>query len=597
MKIESIQIQNVLGARNIDVATTKPINLFAGFNGAGKSSIQEAVRMALTGESVRVSLKKEYGQLVSEGEKSGEILIATEEHGSFSMCLPSGKGVAPYDIPALPYILDAQRFASLTHNDRRTFLFGLLGLSADGQSVVDQLTSKGAQTDKIEAIRPLLRVGFETAHDEAKGKTREAKGAWRAVTGETYGSNKAETWASNMPSVDDARITELEAELVTTQADGETAVSKLAELKTRAQMAAESEAKRAALAEQSGLIKRITDKLAVDEAGLAEWTEKTEKARAAATGEERVGLVHDLAYAVDGYAEMLKPFGEMSERERDVLRNGNDALVAYEKQYGEIKNAGEYDPEAKSKLAECERSLGVYQKSVANGKRDLAQAEAAAEALKTLGEATQAPTESEITAVQAHIAELREHKKAIETTLNSLRNDKRIAAEAADKTIKAANHHLVVQQWELIADALAPDGIPSKLLADAINPINDRLKDSAEIAEWLPVAIADDMGITYGGRAYALLSESEQWRVDAMIAEAISHMSGVRLMVLDRFDVLDLKGRSDVIYWMDALANDDEIDTALIFGTLKAAPTGLPESFGVHWVQDGVCLTNMGVIE
>ena len=56
MKITAIKTQNFIGARDVDVKLSKPICLFAGKNASGKSSLQEAVRMALTGESVRVSL-------------------------------------------------------------------------------------------------------------------------------------------------------------------------------------------------------------------------------------------------------------------------------------------------------------------------------------------------------------------------------------------------------------------------------------------------------------------------------------------------------------------------------------------------------------
>ncbi|MBK8117477.1 MAG: AAA family ATPase [Candidatus Accumulibacter sp.] len=59
MKITAIKTSNFLGSRDVDVKLAKPICLFAGKNFSGKSSLQEAVRMALTGESVRVSLKKE----------------------------------------------------------------------------------------------------------------------------------------------------------------------------------------------------------------------------------------------------------------------------------------------------------------------------------------------------------------------------------------------------------------------------------------------------------------------------------------------------------------------------------------------------------
>ncbi|MDR0703212.1 MAG: hypothetical protein LBF61_12595 [Azoarcus sp.] len=88
-------------------------------------------------------------------------------------------------------------------------------------------------------------------------------------------------------------------------------------------------------------------------------------------------------------------------------------------------------------------------------------------------------------------------------------------------------------------------------------------------------------------RPYALLSESEKWRADAMLAETIANLSKIKLLVLDRFDVLDLKGREDLIAWLDILAQNGEIDTALIFGTLKALPTSLPKTIAAHWIENG----------
>ncbi|WP_049096460.1 ATP-binding protein, partial [Burkholderia cepacia] len=61
MKITDIYVSKVLGIHAADLRLSKPVALFAGPNGAGKSSLQEAVRMALTGDTVRVALKKEYG--------------------------------------------------------------------------------------------------------------------------------------------------------------------------------------------------------------------------------------------------------------------------------------------------------------------------------------------------------------------------------------------------------------------------------------------------------------------------------------------------------------------------------------------------------
>ncbi|MGK9630576.1 hypothetical protein O6383_24315, partial [Salmonella enterica subsp. enterica] len=81
-----------------------------------------------------------------------------------------------------------------------------------------------------------------------------------------------------------------------------------------------------------------------------------------------------------------------------------------------------------------------------------------------------------------------------------------------------------------IADALSPDGIPGEMLAEALGPMNARLGASAVAAGWSIPQITADMEITGDGRPYALLSESEKWRADAMIAEAVSYLSGLRLL-------------------------------------------------------------------
>lgn len=63
----------------VDVKLTRPVAMFAGKNGAGKSSIQEAVRMALTGESVRVGMKNDFAALVTEGQESGFVEVHADD--------------------------------------------------------------------------------------------------------------------------------------------------------------------------------------------------------------------------------------------------------------------------------------------------------------------------------------------------------------------------------------------------------------------------------------------------------------------------------------------------------------------------------------
>ncbi|WP_230946498.1 hypothetical protein [Burkholderia territorii] len=42
-----------------------------------------------------------------------------------------------------------------------------------------------------------------------------------------------------------------------------------------------------------------------------------------------------------------------------------------------------------------------------------------------------------------------------------------------------------------------------------------------------------------------------------------------------------------MLYWLDDLAYTEQIDTALVFMSLKTAPAGLPEGIEAFWVEDG----------
>lgn len=596
MKITSIQTSNVLGARAIDVQLPKPVTLFAGKNGAGKSSLQEAIRMAMTGESVRVGLKKDYGALVTEGQESGFVEVETAD-ASYSVVLPSGKGLHSEN-PMLPFVLDAQRFARMDDKERRTFLFGLMGVKLDGASVTQRMLDKGLDGKKVEQIAPFLRAGFDAAQKEAAAKARDAKASWKTATGgETWGKDKAPKWQPAALPADAekagtrhenavAKMKEVEQELGAAQ-------QALGAAKAKAQARQQMAAQRDELAEKAGRIDRIKAKLGRDEAEVAEWQAKVDETRAKA-GVAPVNPKSPGEFLLRGLASVTAEFVELTcnhpevEWDSSLLNRAAAHLAEYRKLHGEpvVGDApAQPDAEAVAKLPEYEKALALVQSAVANDKRDLAAAEQAAAKLKELDE--EAAETIDLEPLQAKVAELTEKRDGWRADADKYRAVAEQAARRQAVIDQAAALHADVLAWTDIADALAPDGIPGEILAEALGPINDRLHVSAGFAEWEQVVIHSDMRITYGLRDYALISESEKWRTDAMIAEAVSFLAGVKLLVLDRFDVLDLKGREDLLYWLDGMAEDGDIETALLFGTLKALPAQLPERIGAHWIDNG----------
>ena len=591
MKLTNISIQNFLGAQSVDVALSKPISIFAGKNGAGKSSIQEAIRMALTGESVRVSLKKDYGQLVTDGQKSGFSEVEIDGSTRVFVTLPDGKTTpaTEYVAPvALPYVLDAQRFAKLTPNDRRAFLFGLMGLSANGTEVKKRLLAKGCNEQKADSIIPMLRSGFDAASKEAQAKARDDKATWRAITGETYGEVKAASWTAEKPVFDAQELADYERELAECEADLTAENQRMGALQAEATRHNNAKAKLPALREKASKRDRIAEKLAHDEAELLEWQKRVDHTRKQVSGSRKDGLVHDLARSLDESLNMVIPFGDMDEHQKEVLSRAGVNIGKYVAEYGSIDTSSNSDTDAKTKLPEYLRALTLLENTVGNDKRDLAEAEDAIKAIAQLElEAEKSPSDEDIKKTGEAIDGLVRERKECAKKISELKDVERKAKEAESITAKAKLLHHGVEQWSVIADALSSNGIPGEILSEALEPLNDRLHQSFSTTKWLRVEVHNDMSITGGSHDYALLSESEQWRADAMLAEAIARLSKLKLLVLDRFDVLDLSGRGELIEWLDTLADANQLDSALIFGTLKSAPSGLSDSIESFWIDSG----------
>lgn len=569
MKITAIKTANFIGARDVDIRLDSPVTLICGHNRNGKSSISEAIRMALTGESARVNLKKDYRKLITDGADVGFCVVDHDGERS-AITLPNGahEHTGQSRPPAiLPFILDAQRFASLDTNELRSFLFGLMGLRTDGDAVTQRMLTKGCNAARVEEISPHLRAGFDAAHKEAQANARESKAAWRATTGETYGSVKAATWKANKPAYDGNRMRLVREELGRVSEQIEKGVADLSVMQSAAARQAQQSDKISGLRERAGRYARIEAKLRKDEAELKEWQAKVE---------------HEVRKGRQMPTEPTYTCPACSAKLRHDHANG--ALV----EFTLPPVVSHPEPE---KLAEYQKARDLLARSVENDKRDLAAADLAARTLAEIDDAgsNPAPSPEEIDAKTAQLSEARKEQMRLAGVVKALEADERAAAIADEKTDLARSHHNDVVQWELIAEALAPNGIQGEILAEALEPINDRLARSANETEWLRVGIDADMGISAdGGRPYALLSESERWRADAMIAEAVSHLSGVRLLVLDRVDVLDLAGREDLLYWLDGLAADGEIETAILFATLKALPANLPENIEAIWIENGI---------
>ncbi|HFX1987991.1 TPA: AAA family ATPase [Pseudomonas aeruginosa] len=569
MRITKLEITNFQGLRHAALDVSAPVLLVAGHNGAGKSSLLDAIAMAFNGQPRRVSLKKEMDKLVTEGAKKGEAHVTFLDNGGDEqtawVMLPTGKSAPLADSPFLPYVLDASLFAALDSKERRKVLFELSGASASPAEVGKRLESKGLDLKLFEKVKPLLRTGFPAAVEQAKAYASEARGAWKAITGENYGSEKAVDWAPELVAtvVTDDQVAEAGKNLQQFEDDLAEAQQALGASK-QARQAADGRAQRIAkLRELVDLEPRRRNKLTTDEQNQDEWSEKVMAAELASSGSvphQPLTCPHCQG-AVDLQAGTL------------VVHQPPEQIA---------------DAEAARRLPEYREYLASAQRAVANSQRDLDECLAAAEQIKALeAESVEAPSAEAIANGEQAINELRQARDASRAKLVALQEALEAATQREASIAKAQAAHQDVVAWTGMADALSPAGIPAEILADAIGPVNELLHRLSGTAGWSPVQISADIDVTFGGRLYGLLSESERWRCDTTIALAIATISGLRLVLLDRLDVLDLPSRNQAIALMRAMTSDREIDSVVVAGTLKEPMAKTPEWLQAVWIESG----------
>ncbi|HHK3884192.1 TPA: AAA family ATPase [Pseudomonas aeruginosa] len=570
MRITKLEITNFQGLRHAALDVSAPVLLVAGHNGAGKSSLLDGVAMAFNGQPRRVSLKKDMAQLVTEGAKKGEARVewldAAYEVQVCGVALPTGKGSALTDSPFLAYVLDASLFASLDAKERRRVLFDLSGASTSPNQIAERLVAKGHAAALVEKVKPLLRSGFPAAVEQAKAYASESRGAWKAITGENYGSGKAVDWAPELLAtvVTEDQVAEAGKNLQLLEDDLAEAQQALGASK-QARQAADGRAQRIAkLRELVDLEPRRRNKLTTDEQNQDEWSEKVMAAELASSGSvphQPLTCPHCQG-AVDLQAGTL------------VVHQPPEQIA---------------DAEAARRLPEYREYLASAQRAVANSQRDLDECLAAAEQIKALeAESVEAPSAEAIANGEQAINELRQARDASRAKLVALQEALEAATQREASIAKAQAAHQDVVAWTGMVDALSPTGIPAEILADAIGPVNDTLKRLSGTAGWSPVQISADIDVTFGGRLYGLLSESERWRCDTTIALAIATISGLRLALLDRFDVLDVPARTrQAMKLFQSLAAGGEIDTLIVAGTLKEPMAKTPSWLQAVWIDAG----------
>lgn len=576
MKITRIEVANILGLHRADLDINTPILMVLGSNEAGKSSLRDAVSMAILGDPSRLKIKNkgELVQLMHGDAKKGRVTLLAGEELIGQYTLPKGEHEAQA-IPGaefLPYVVNPKLTASLDDKSLRSMLFALTRCKTNPELIAKLLLARGAREELVEEVKPMLRAGFPSASKDAAERATQAKGAFRALTGDNWGSNQSEGWeleipdAPEMPDVSPEAIDAVIAQHTTMAAEVEKGVKFIAGLEGKIEQASTYSARHAELTEAAGLLNRAQTKLATDQETLEELENSLTVAQSKLK-DMQTGVV---PVACPCCQELLKINGQSLEKFTGLKADANaTSTLALE-------------------LNKSKSAVDMLKRTIANDIAAMTTAENAAKDLKAL-EAAGVP-EIKPNALEGATEKLNQCRiKAdqLRAKVEAMKQRQEMIAGAEEATAKAHKHHAEVVDWLLIADALKPDGIPAEILGNALKPVNDSLAILSRISGWKKVEISADMAITADGRIYGLMSESAQWRIDTLLAAMISQISELKFIMLDRFDVLDGQGRKQLIGMLRNLADMKLIDQAIVCGTNKEVFQGMPADIGQVWVEAG----------
>lgn len=481
-----------------------PLALVCGRNHSGKSSVAQAVSAALTGNAAVIDgiTKSAAGKLLRDGAKRGNCKVS-DDAGSVTANWPgasiSAEGNAPKSSPiacGLASVADMKQKEATALliqaiealPTREDFDGALLGDDAGWRSLLDGVW------------KSITDIGWNATHKRAQELGSELKGAWHYVTGEQYGNVKADSWRP--ACLDDIDTTRLEADLEKSRQAYDRAKA--------SQAVGEAEKKQLEATVREGVEAQIA--IAELQRVLDQGAAAVERLTAELNAMPRPEVLEQLAecphckghLVVISRTEVRAPTPSITPDEN----NARHAAIT-EKQHA--LNA------ARNTVTSAQANISQHKAAVAAGDR----AAARLADLPVDGVAADV-----IFALALEIQEI-EH-----------------LIIARDSIEKAATKHNQIQQNQRIIDVLAPNGLRQQVLASRLGTFNATLGKICDAASWARVAIEPDMAITFGGRPYLLLSESEKFRARVTLQLALADLDGSDVVVIDAADILDRAGRN-----------------------------------------------------
>lgn len=489
-----ITVKNYRGIAHADIELN-PVALVCGVNGAGKSSIAQAVSAVLMGQPQLDWMKKrDARQLLRDGESRGH---CTVDDGKISWPGGTVSDGGPY---ASAIATGTRSPVDMKPAECAAYLSDVLDASPDIGDLKNALPNASEQL--LQTIWQQIEAnGWDAAHKRATESGSRIKGEWQQITGENYGSKKAENWRPECFAAGLPDYSEVESAVNTARKNLETGIAQQATSAERiASLQQAIAAGETAAAELPALEQRLADTENKISAQRAELNASPRPADQEVTAK---CPCCSSSVVVVSKTELRKP-GAVDKMDNDLRRQ---AIAEHQEIIAALVS------ESQKTQSEIIRTQSVINSGLA-----------AEQELQTTRSDGTTPDQ---------IESLRERVQDAEYLL-MMHN----AATAAEKKINQ------LKQNAEIIEAMAPSGVRQTVLAEVLSDVNSELSKMCSISGWLPVRVTDDLAILAGDRDYRLLSESEKFRVRVILQLFIATRDTSSAVVIDAADILDRSGRN-----------------------------------------------------
>lgn len=547
-----INVENFMGCAKADVEVGK-VTYICGLNHQGKTSFINAVSAALTGTPVILGLRKtDLGMLVRTGTAAGKVRIENED-SAVSITYPKAElqttGSNPPSVSKIAAGIDS--IVDFSAKERSEYIRNLTGCAPTKDDLKAFLKERYIENEKIadKVWEKIDQDGFDASLERAKDTGRALKQQWSIVTGETYGSQKAETWqpAGWTSDLIDTSEESQQANITGLQAELEDLISRQAI--------------------DSDLFERL--KKETSEEKVKELTAKREECLKALTNAR--AETQDLSQKLDRL-----PNFNADEKQICPHCGGNLCIV-----HGRIVEYNGLDDTTKEKINEQREELKKEYEKVKLDEADLekeynkifSDCSAAEEKLKKLNDLL-AKSGNNVTERDIDIKR-EELRKA---------NEGLAAFKAAKEAKRLANN---IKENQVIIDALDMSGIRKNSMLRGLSIFNSSLDVICKDAGWGKVSVDDDLTILMNDRPYVLLSESEKMRCNVTLQLAIASYNNDRTVIIDGAELLDLNGKNGLL---KVLLNQHKFNAiiGLMMPNKEKAPKNDKHGIKSYWVENGL---------